>query len=204
MLFSRLLEAHPYELIWSKLLDAHIEQKVERNVTYTYVDYDALVRSQNFRLLLRVIDRMDGSSLSNDAYLAYLINSYNIKKIAALFYLQAVDSAYFNNIKLKLHGLDYRALFCLSENDLYFPNLNAFKGSDINQQLDTYIKVHGKKFFRYDRSASILYTDLWFDRQSFSKKEKESFISKIFPSFNFSSISIYFSDFGSKSNALKK
>ena len=194
---------HPYETIWSKLVSDHTIIKKSKSISYVYVDYDSMVKSQNFSLLLRVCKRLPIDSMTKSEKIAFLINYYNIKMVETVFLDRSMDNPFFNETRDSLRSLDERSLFGLTSDTIYSPNLIAFFSSTIFEQLDVHIKNTLPKFVRYDRSVNILYVEKWVDRQPFSTTFKGSLFEKLAKDYD-KLPSYHYSDFGNTSNSIKK
>ncbi len=204
LMVSLVMAQHPYESIWSGLVDEYTHVKKSKGVAYVYVDYASLVKTQNFRLLGRILPKIDPDTLTKDAYLSYLINYYNIKVVESVYLKDSVDMAFFADIKTLLTDLDVRSLFCLSADDIYFPNLIAYSSIDLSDQLDKQVNVTLAKLFRYDKGVGIIYVHDWFDQQPFTAEFKQSLILQGFPKYHTKKLTIHSSHFGSVSNAIEK
>ena len=194
---------HPYETIWSNLVSEHTLTKQSKKVAFVYVNYEAIAKSQNFSLLLRILSGMDTQSLSKSQRLAYLINFYNIRMIESVSLKKPLENAFLDEIKMSIRELDERALFGLSGNNIYLPNLNAYLSDSFEDQLSNQVESSVQKLFRYDRSVNILYLNQWFDQQDFSLSFKQFLVSLMNPTFNYDTIDYHFSDFGVISNEIK-
>ncbi len=194
---------HPYETIWSNLVAEHTIIKKSKSISYVYVDYDAMVKSQNFSLLLRVCKRLPIDSMTKSEKIAFLINYYNIKMVENVSLNRPTASPFFNETRDSLRSLDERSLFGLASDTIYSPNLIVFFSNTILEQLDAHIQNTLPKFVRYDRSVNILYLDKWVDSQSFTTTFKKALFESITKDYA-KLPSYHYSDFGNTSNAIKK
>ena len=194
---------HPYETIWSKLVSDHTIIKQSKSISYVYVDYNSMVKSQNFSLLLRVCKRLPIDSMTKSEKIAFLINYYNIKMVETMSLNRPMASSFFNETRDSLRSLDERSLFGLASDTIYSPNLIAFFSSTIFEQLDNHIQNTLPKFVRYDRSSNILYVDKWVDRQSFTTTFKRVLFERLIKDYA-KPPSYHYSDFGNTSNSIKK
>ena len=201
---SVMLAKHPYETIWSHLVTDYTQVKKYKHVSNVYVDYASMAKTQNFQLLLRVLSKMDYQKLTQVEYITYLINYYNIKMIEAVYLKESLDTDFFNDIKHSLLAFDERTLFCLSGDNIYFPNLVAYSSSILFDQLDEQVAINIQKMIRYDKGVDIIYVHHWFDQQLFSAKFKEALIGQVVPTYKPEKLNIHQSNFGVISNTFKK